>query len=69
MMVTSSPIIRTRRYLMSQETRMLKDKQSLPTRNTEEPTRDGRLCILTKIRETKPRDLTRTSVLSAANHS
>jgi hypothetical protein len=69
MMVHSSPTGRTRRFSMSQVERMLKDKPQLSTRNTEEPTRDGRLCILTKIRETKPRDLTRTSVSIAINHS
>ena len=69
MMVHSSPTGRTRRSSMSQAEKMLKDKPQLSTRNTEEPTRDGRLCILTKIRETKPRDFTRTSVSIATNHS
>ena len=60
---------RTRRFLMFQDQRMLKDKQLSSGRDTVEQTRDGELSILTLIRETKPRDSTRNSVSTATDHS
>jgi hypothetical protein len=54
---------------MSQAERMQKDKPQSSGRNMVEPTRDGRLSILTLIRETKRRDLTRTSDGIATDHS
>jgi hypothetical protein len=69
MMVHSSPIGKTRRYLMFQVERMLKDKLLLSTRNMVQPTRDGRLSILTLIRDHRPRDLTNSSACTATDHS
>jgi len=68
-METSSSTGRTRRYLMSTKERIKKDKLLSSGRNMVEPTRNGRLSILTKIRDHKLRDLTRTSDSSATDHS
>jgi hypothetical protein len=54
---------------MFQEERMLKDKQLLSGTSMVEPTRDGRLSILTPIRDHKPRDSTRNSVSIVTDHS
>jgi len=69
MMDLTSSTGRTRNALMSQEERMLKDKQSSFGTDTMEPTRNGRLSILTLIRDHKRRDSTRTSVSISTDHS
>ena len=69
MMEHSSPTGRTRRYLMFQVERTLKDNQLLSMPSMVKPTRDGRLSILTLIRDHKRRDLTRTSDGIATDHS
>ena len=47
----------------------MKDNQLLFGTSIMEPIRDGESSMLTQIRDHKPRDLTRTSVSSAADHS
>ena len=54
---------------MFQVERIMKDNQLLSTRNTEEPTNNGRLSILTLIRDHKRKDLSKTSDLLPINHS
>jgi len=60
---------RTRRSLMFQEPRMLKDKKLLFTASALELTRDGELSILTKPRKSQLRDLTKISDSTSEDHS
>jgi hypothetical protein len=59
----------TKKHLMFTEDKIMKDKRLLSGRNTVEPTRNGRLSILTNLRRNKLKVSTRTSDLSATNHS
>jgi len=54
---------------MFQEEKMLKDKEFMPGRNMEVPTRDGRSSMLMKLRRLLRRELTRNSVSMSTDHS
>jgi len=57
----SSSTGRLEKLLMSQEERMLKDKQFGSGVSTVKPTRDGRLFILTRLKTSLRKELMKTS--------
>jgi hypothetical protein len=52
----SSPALETKRYSMSQETKIVKDKTFMHGEDTEVPIRDGELFILTELERKRQRD-------------
>jgi len=60
---------RTERLLMSQEERILKDKQFGHGRSMVEPTRDGKFFILTKHQRFQRKDSTKNSDSTSTDHS
>jgi hypothetical protein len=56
-------------YLMLLEERTLKDKQLLPGKDTMEPTRDGRLSILTKLSQFQRKDSMQNLDSTSTDHS
>ena len=69
MKINSSSTGRTAKFLMYQVQRMLKAKQLSSGRNTEEPTRDGKLSILMKLKSHKKRDFMVNSDSTSTDHS
>jgi hypothetical protein len=69
MKVNTSSTGPTRKLLMFQVEKIKKAKLLLSGRNTQVPIRDGRLSILTKLKDHKRRDLTRNSDSTATDHS
>jgi hypothetical protein len=59
----------TLRHLMSQEERILKDKQFGYGRSTVKPTRDGQYSILTSNQRFQRKDSTRNSASISTDHS
>jgi DNA-binding transcriptional regulator YiaG len=66
---TSSSTSKTIEYLMLAETKMLKDNQSLFTRDMVVLTRDGRSSILIRLKMSKMKDMKRTSDSTSTDHS
>jgi len=69
MKVNTSSIGTIQRLLMSQEERILKDKQFGSGASTVEPTRDGRLSILTKLMTSPRKELMKSSDSTSIDHS
>ena len=65
----TSSIGKMERHLMSQEEKMLKDKQLLSGVNMVEPTRDGKSLILMKLKDHKRRDFMMISDSISTDHS
>jgi hypothetical protein len=65
----SSPISKTKEYLMYGVTRTLKVKRSLSIREMVVPIRDGRLSMLIKQLRNQPQDWMKSLDLSSASHS
>jgi hypothetical protein len=69
MRTTNSSTGRVAKFSMSRELRMKKDTQLEFGETTEESTNNGQYSILTKTRDLKRRDSTRTSVSMSTDHS
>jgi len=67
--VNNSSTSRTRRFLMYQEEKMLKLNQLLLTRATMERTRDGKLFMLIRLINSRPRDSTKNLASTSTDHS